>query len=60
MRTLWSVAVRFLSGMTGQGRYPAYLAHERAHHPDREPLDERAFWRLVHREQGAAPDGRCC
>ncbi|GAA4188595.1 hypothetical protein GCM10022219_03020 [Microbacterium oryzae] len=56
----WSVARRFLEGMTGQTRYAAYLAHERASHPDRTPLDERAFWREVYRAQDAEPGSRCC
>ncbi|WOF24379.1 YbdD/YjiX family protein [Microbacterium betulae] len=50
----------FLYGMTGQSRYAAYVAHERAAHPDREPLDEREFWRSVYREQERDPGSRCC
>ncbi|WP_456285725.1 YbdD/YjiX family protein [Microbacterium sp. JZ70] len=55
-----SVCARFVSGMTGQSRYAAYLAHERERHPDGEPLTEREFWREIHRAQDLDPGGRCC
>lgn len=60
MSAVGSVCARFLSGMTGQSRYAAYLAHEREVHPGREPLSESAFWREIHRAQDRDPGGRCC
>lgn len=56
----WSGLIWFAKGITGESRYDAYVAHERRVHPDREPMDEREFWRDEARRLDAAPEGRCC
>jgi len=40
--------------------YEAYLAHVRAHHPDREPLDRAAFVRDREAARYARGRSRCC
>ena len=44
----------------GAPDYAAYVAHVRAHHPDREPLGEKEFLaeRLTARYE--KPGSRCC
>lgn len=56
----WRWLVWFARGLTGEARYDAYLAHERACHPGREPMTEREFWRDRYRAQDADPGSRCC
>ena len=52
-RRAWRAAAWYANGLTGESRYEAYLAHERAAHPERPPLDRRAFWRDYHRMTAA-------
>jgi len=56
----WRALVWFAKGVTGESKYAAYVAHERAAHPDRTPMTERDFWRCVYSEQDANPGARCC
>ncbi|MER7796700.1 YbdD/YjiX family protein [Microbacterium sp. NPDC096154] len=56
----WGAVRWYVNGLTGESRYAAYLAHERAAHPDREPMTEREYWRCVYRDQDANPGSRCC
>ncbi|HEX8446905.1 MAG TPA: YbdD/YjiX family protein [Sphingomonas sp.] len=47
--------------MVGVSSYDAYRAHMALHHPDREPLTERAFFRnRQDARYGAAGGGKCC
>ncbi|GAB3268006.1 YbdD/YjiX family protein [Microbacterium lacusdiani] len=56
----WRALAWYAKGLTGESKYGAYVAHERAAHPDRAPLTEREFWRCVYRDQEANPGSRCC
>ncbi|MFC7432573.1 MULTISPECIES: YbdD/YjiX family protein [unclassified Agrococcus] len=56
----WRATAWYARGLTGESRYESYLEHELAAHPEREPLDRRAFWRDYHRWQDSNPQGRCC
>ncbi len=49
-----------LRRIIGAPDYAAYVAHVRAHHPEREPLSERQFTeeRLAARYE--KPGARCC
>jgi len=56
LRSGWQIA----RGVVGETAYERYLEHHRAHHPDREPLGEREFWRR-HVDRGDRdPGSRCC
>ncbi|MCV7466757.1 YbdD/YjiX family protein, partial [Micrococcus luteus] len=46
--------------LSGEGKYDAYVAHHRAHHPERAPMTEREFWRAEYARQEANPGSRCC
>jgi uncharacterized short protein YbdD (DUF466 family) len=46
--------------MVGQSPYDAYLAHMRASHPDREPMDRIAFFRNREQARYGSGGGRCC
>ncbi len=59
-RRAWQAVAWYMNGVTGQSRYAAYLEHEREQHPEREPLDERGFWRAHYARQDADPGARCC
>ena len=59
-RRAWMAVRWWIRGVTGEAKYDAYLAHQRAHHPDAEPLSERAFWRAEYARQEANPGSRCC
>jgi uncharacterized short protein YbdD (DUF466 family) len=60
LRRAWRALAWYVHGVTGESRYAAYVAHERAHHPEREPLTEREFWRRHYARQDADPGARCC
>lgn len=54
-------AVRwYTADLMGETKYATYVAHLRAHHPDREPVSERQFWREHYAAQDANPGARCC
>jgi uncharacterized short protein YbdD (DUF466 family) len=47
--------------MVGVPSYAAYRAHMAAHHPEREAMTERAFFRNRQAARyGSAGGGRCC
>lgn len=54
-------AVRWwTTNLMGDRAYDTYVAHQRRHHPDVEPLTEKAFWRARFDEQERNPGARCC
>ncbi len=60
VRRGWRALSWYLNGVTGQSKYACYVEHERAAHPEREPLTEREFWRQHYAAQDADPGARCC
>ena len=50
----------FWKGVTGESKYDAYVAHEKAAHPDRTPMSAGEYWRCVYSEQDVNPGARCC
>lgn len=57
----WAVRVAALiRRIIGAPDYASYLAHVRAHHPEREPLGEREFMAERFRERYEKPGGKCC
>lgn len=48
------------AGVSGESRYAAYLAHQRATHPGDTPMTEREFWVQAHRAAESHPQGGCC
>ncbi|UWF78070.1 MULTISPECIES: YbdD/YjiX family protein [Microbacterium] len=60
LKRAWRALAWYVNGLTGQSKYACYLEHERAVHPDREPLSEREFWRRHYAAQDADPGARCC
>ena len=47
--------------MVGVPSYDAYCAHMAEHHPDREPMSERTFFRnRQDARYGSAGGGKCC
>jgi uncharacterized short protein YbdD (DUF466 family) len=43
--------------MVGVGDYPRYLAHMAAHHPEVEPLSEKAYFRHCQDSRYPGKDG---
>ncbi len=67
LATLWGAArwagrgIRwYVTELMGDGAYRVYLEHHSLHHPDGEPLTERAFWRERMDAQDRDPGARCC
>ncbi|GAA0776713.1 YbdD/YjiX family protein [Brevundimonas olei] len=58
----WGKDARRTAGlMIGQPDYDAYVAHAKATHPDQEPLNRTAFFRLHEaRRFGEGGGFRCC
>lgn len=52
-----ATAIRRIAGMPD---YASYLEHQRRCHPDRPPLDERAFFAEYLRARYADGPNRCC
>lgn len=50
----------YLGELMGDHDYAKYVAHLRAHHPDREVPSEKEFWRARWAAQDANPGARCC
>lgn len=50
----------YVTSLMGDNAYATYLAHQRRHHPDLEPLTERQFWRERMDDQDRNPGARCC
>jgi uncharacterized short protein YbdD (DUF466 family) len=46
--------------MIGQPDYDTYVEHSRVTHPDQEPLDRRAFFRMNEQRRFGAGGFRCC
>jgi len=46
--------------MVGVPDYGSYVAHVRATHPEREPMDYEAFFRERQAARYASRTGRCC
>jgi uncharacterized short protein YbdD (DUF466 family) len=62
MRRLFASCRRFwatLRAVTGDDAYERYLAHCRARHPDRPPLDRAAFY-AAELDRRWKQVGRCC
>ena len=55
LRGMW----RFIRQASGDDAYERYLAHQRAHHPEKKPLSRRAFFRLQ-QERKWSKVSRCC
>ena len=53
-------ARRVLHAVLGVPDYERYVAHLRAHHPEREPLDRAAFERERLADRYSRPGARCC
>jgi uncharacterized short protein YbdD (DUF466 family) len=49
-----------LHAVLGVPDYERYVAHLRAHHPEREPLDRAAFERERLAARYSRPGARCC
>lgn len=49
-----------LRRIIGAPDYAAYVAHTRAHHPEREPLCEREFLQERLNARYEKPGARCC
>ncbi|KQX25166.1 MULTISPECIES: YbdD/YjiX family protein [unclassified Sphingomonas] len=65
MTAPWLRAFRYLRrmahAMVGLPSYDAYLGHMAAHHPERKPMDYRAFFRDRQQARyGGKGGGRCC
>jgi uncharacterized short protein YbdD (DUF466 family) len=55
LRALW----RWLRAVSGDDAYERYLAHHALAHPDRPPLDRRAFFRR-RQDEAWSRVRRCC
>ena len=51
---------RGLRAVSGDDAYERYVAHERAHHPDRQPMDRRAFYLAEQHRRFSSGPTRCC
>ena len=52
---------RMAHAMVGLPSYDAYLRHMAAHHPDRQPMDYRSFFRERQQTRyDGKRSGRCC
>ncbi len=49
-----------MTSLMGDRAYDTYVEHLAIQHPERPPLDERAFWVARYREQEQNPGSRCC
>ncbi|MGW9715520.1 YbdD/YjiX family protein [Micrococcus aloeverae] len=59
-RRTWQAVRWWVRQLSGEGRYDAYVAHHRVHHPERAPMTEREFWRAEYARQEENPGSRCC
>lgn len=60
MRRFWRAAVRTARLAIGVPDYEAYLAHLRAHHPERTPMDRAAFFTERLQARYGRGRARCC
>lgn len=52
---------RLMGAFVGMPDYDAYVAHIRAHHPDREVMDRKTFFRNRQEARyGKGSGGKCC
>lgn len=50
----------YMTTLMGDTAYATYVAHQRRHHPDEQPVSERRFWRDRMDDQDRNPGARCC
>lgn len=58
--TIWKTAVRFGRRLIGVPDYDTYVAHLRAHHPERPVPSYAAFFRERQEARYRGGGGRCC
>jgi uncharacterized short protein YbdD (DUF466 family) len=56
----WKLAVRFGRRLIGVPDYDTYVAHLRAHHPERPVPDYAEFFRERQQARYRGGGGRCC
>jgi len=57
---IWVDALwRAVRAVSGDDAYERYAAHERSHHPEREPMDRRTFYVTEQQRRFSGPT-RCC
>lgn len=56
----WARIAATIRTIIGAPDYAAYLAHVRAHHPEREPMGEREFVAERLNARYEKPGSRCC
>ncbi len=59
-RRLWNLAVDTARLAIGIPSYETYVAHVRAHHPEREPMSADDFFRERQAARYSGGSGRCC
>lgn len=60
VKQLWARAQQTLRLMIGIPDYPAYLAHMRAHHPERTPMSYAAFFQERLNARYGRGHSKCC
>ena len=60
LRTLWKTAVRFGRRLIGVPDYDTYVAHLRAHHPERTIPSYAEFFLERQEARYRGGGGRCC
>lgn len=60
LRAWWEVAARTARAAIGLPDYDTYVAHMRAHHPDRSPMARDAFFRERMEARYGRGRSRCC
>jgi uncharacterized short protein YbdD (DUF466 family) len=60
LRTPWKTAVRFGRRLIGVPDYDTYVAHLRAHHPERTIPSYAEFFRERQEARYRGGGGRCC
>jgi uncharacterized short protein YbdD (DUF466 family) len=60
LRRCWRVAVQGARLAVGVPDYDAYVAHLRARHPDRAPMDRAAFFAERMQARYGRGRSRCC
>lgn len=56
----WARIAATIRTIIGAPDYAAYVAHVRAHHPEREPMSEREFVAERLKARYEQPGSRCC
>ena len=60
LKLVWRRTVETARLMVGLPDYANYLAHQRARHPEREPMTETQFFRACQQKRYGGGQGRCC